>query len=218
MKKILSCILLAGAVSTAHGQQLYLETGKVLSSFHYTNSNGDRDRNLKGTLQNCFSAGVRMPVLRSPWNVLLGIASNKYSASESDQTLGNYSEWDASYLGVNLGAGYEFHKPPMHDIDRNGFSYFVNALVSTEFLISGKQMLNSQVYDLVGEEEFNKPVFFLKTGAGVNYYITRRYLVFAEYTFGRSILIGDYSGQEKLFYLTHCISLGFCADLAYKGK
>jgi hypothetical protein len=218
MKKTVGCLLLCCNILAVSGQQIYIETGKILSSFHYKDSNGDQIKDLKGTLQNSFGVGIRMPVLRTACNVSMGLASNKYGASESDQTLGNYSEWEASYLGFNLSVGYEFLRPPMHDIDRNGFSFFVNGGTAAELLVSGKQRLNSQVYDLKGQEEFDRPLFFVKGSGGVNYYITRRYLAFAEYTFGRSILIGNYSGQERLHYVTHCISLGFSVDLAYKGK
>jgi hypothetical protein len=218
MKKLLISMVLASFVYAAAAQQIFLETGMVISSFNYKTSDGSKLENLKGSVKSCFGLGVRIPVMKSQWNVLLEISDNKYGATSSDPELGNFSEWDVSYLGINLGADYEFFKPKMINIDRNGLSFYIRGLLASEFLLSGKQMLNSQVYDLSGEEEFDKPTFFVKGGIGGNYYLTRDYIVFAQYVFGRSILLGNYSGQEKLNYITHAITLGITVDLTYKRK
>ncbi len=218
MKKFLISLFLASLIFTAPAQQVFLETGMIISSFDYKTSDGTKLENLKGSVNGCFGLGVRMPVMKSQWNALLEVSDNKYGATSSDPELGNFSEWEVSYLGINLGADYEFFKPKMINIDRNGLSFYIRGLIATEFLLSGKQKLNSQVYDLSGVEEFDKPVFFIKGGIGGNYYLTRDYIVFAQYIFGRSILFGNYSGQEKLNFTTHAITLGITADLRYKRK
>jgi hypothetical protein len=218
MKKFLISLFLASFVYAADSQQIFLETGMVISSFDYKTSDGSKLENLKGSGKGCFGLGIRMPVMKSQWNALIEVSDNKYGATSSDPELGNFSEWDVSYLGINLGADYEFFKPKMINIERNGLSFYIRGLIATEFLLSGKQKLNSQVYDLSGEEEFDKPTFFVKGGIGGNYYLTRNYIVFAQYIFGRSILFGNYSGQEKLNYTTHAISLGITVDLTYKSK
>ncbi len=216
MKKIFGCLLFLAFTLTARGQQVYLETGMVISSFDYKNSNGDRLSNLKGTYRNTLGLGARMPLMKSPWHLSFGVSNNKYGASGSDPVLGNYSEWDVSYLGLNLGVDYEFFKPMVHSSTQERFSFYLKGIMATEFLISGKQKLNSQVFDLSGVEEFDKPFYFAKGGIGVNYYLTNNYVVFAQYMFGRSLLIGNYSGQEKLHYNTHSVSLGFSVDLILK--
>lgn len=218
MKKILGCLLFLSSMLTAAGQQLFLETGMLISSFDYKDSNGNSPGNLKGTYQGNLGLGGRMAVMQSPWHVSLLISNNKYGASCSDQTLGNYSEWYVSYLSLNLGVDYEFFKPPVQNADRKGFSFYLKGIFATEFFINGKQNLNSQVFDLAGVEEFDKPVYFLKAGTGVNYYLTRSYIVFAEYIFGRSILFGNYDGQEQLHYMTHCVSIGFLFNFSAKRK
>ncbi len=55
-----------------------------------------------------------MSIMKSAWHLSFGVSNDKYGATSSDQVLGNYSEWDVSYLGVNLGVDYEFFKPPMY--------------------------------------------------------------------------------------------------------
>jgi hypothetical protein len=216
MKKVFFCILMASVAFIARSQQIYIETGMVASAFDYKNSEGNRLSNLKGSFRNTLGLGVRMPVMKS-WNVSLGISNNKYGASGNDPVLGNYSEWDVSYLGVNLGADHEFFKPEMYNIEREGFSFCLKGGLSADFLLGGKQKLNSMVFDLSGEEEFDKPAFFANGGVRGNWYITRSYIAYVQYMFGRSFFFGA-EGQEQLRYTTHTISLGFAVDLIYKRE
>lgn len=218
MKKLSGCLLFAFIILTASSQQLYLEAGKTISSFDYKNSDGNSLGDLTGTNQNNLELGIRMSVLKSPWHLSLGVANNKYGAKSSDQQLGNYSEWEVSYLGLGLGVDYEFNKPPVTNADRNGFSFYLKGSFETDLLLNGSQRKNNQVFDLAGVEEFDKPVFFLKGALGVNYYISRGYVAFAQYRYGRSILFGNYNGQEQLHFIEHNVCIGFSVTLFYKRK
>jgi hypothetical protein len=218
MKKIFCCLLIILPAISLSSQQIYLEAGKVISSFAYKDSEGNPPEDLKGTIQGCFGLGYRFAINNSAWHLSFEVSNNNYGATNSDQSLGNYSEWDVSYLGLNVGIDYEFLKPDIYNADRQGFSFYLKGLIATEFLLSGKQKINSQVFDLKGVEEFDQPVYFLKAGTGLNYYITRNNVVFVQYMFGRSILIGDHSGQEQLHYNTHTLSLGFSIRLFNKRK
>jgi hypothetical protein len=218
MKKIFCCLFFACYVISASSQQVYLITGKVLSSFDYKDSEGNTPGDMKGTSQNSLGLGVRTSIFKSAWNISFEAANDKFGATCSDQLLGNYSEWDVSYLGLNLGIDYEFFKPNMFKNEREGFSFYLKGIFATDLLLNGKQRLNNQVFDLAGVEEFDKPVLFLKGGSGVRYYITRNYVAFAQYMFGRSILPGNYNKQEKLNFITHSVSLGFSVSLFSRGN
>jgi hypothetical protein len=213
MKKIFSCLLFISLSISLNSQQLYLEAGKVMSAFAYKDSEGNTPDDLKGTIQGNIGLGYRLALSGSPWHLSFEISNNNYGATSSDQNLGNYSEWDVSYLGLNLGVDYEFFKPEIHNAERQGFSFYLKGIAATEFFLSGKQATNAQVFDLKGVEEFDQPVYFLKAGTGLNYYITRSNVVFIQYIFGRSILFGDQSGKEQLHYNTHNLSLGFSIRL-----
>jgi hypothetical protein len=213
MKRTICCLLFLLAVLTLRSQQVYLHAGKVISSFDYEDSNGNSPDDLKGSLQGSIGVGYRMQVMNSAWHLSFEISNSNYGSTISDQNLGNYSEWDVSYLGLNLGVDYEFFKPEIHKADREGFSFYLKGIAATEFFLFGKQNLNSQVFDLKGVEEFDQPLFFLKAGTGLNYYITKNHVAFVQYIFGRSILLGDHSGEEKLNYNTHTISIGYAIKL-----
>jgi hypothetical protein len=213
MRRFFGCLIFAFFMLTLSSQQVYLRTGKVISSFDYKNSEGNRLSDLSGSFLNSLGLGSRIPVMKSPCNISFEISNDKFGASCSDTLLGNYSEWDVSFLDLNLGVDYEFLRPLYNRNDPKGFSFCLKAAFATDFLIKGKQRLNNQVYDLSGVEEFDKPVFLVKGGVCVNYYITRSYVAFVQYMYGRSFLIGNYTGQEQLRYSTHSISLGFAVNL-----
>ena len=216
MRKLFGCLMFTYFILTVSGQQVYIKTGKVISSFDYKNSGGNSLSNLEGSFLNSLGLGGRMPLLQSAFHLSFEISNDKYAASNSDPVLGNYSEWDVSFLDLNLGVDYEFLKPLFYQNDREGFSFYLKGIFATDLLINGKQRLNNQVFDLTGVEEFDKPVLLLKGGTGVNYYITRSYVASAQYLFGRSILFGNYEGQEKLRFMTHSISIVFSVNLWYK--
>lgn len=197
---------------TTNGQIVYLETGKIFSSFHYKNSSGRSLDNLTGSNQNNLGFGIQFPINKSRYQFTCGFAYNRYGAKGSDPILGNYYEWDVSCLGIKAEIGYEFFRPEMAYNEMHGFSFYPKLSIATEFLINGTQNLNDQVYDLKGVEEFDKPFYFLRGGLGVNYYISKTFIVFLEYMGGTNILIGDYNGKEQLRIRTHNISIGISVN------
>ena len=156
-----------------------------------------------------------MAIMGSPVHVSFGGEYNKLAATSSDPALGNYLEWDASFAGANLGVDYEFFKPSANRNVDVGFSFYLKGAVAADFMISGTRKLNNQATDLTGVEEFDKPLYFIRGGIGGNYYISRTFIVYAQYMFGRSSLFGDYTDQEQLRFLTHTISIGLGINLFY---
>ena len=98
MKKIFGCLVFTFSMLTLSGQQLYLETGKLISIFDYKNSEGNSLSELKGSSQNSLEMGYRISVPRSLWHFSFVLAHAKYGATSSDLELGNYSEWDAAFM------------------------------------------------------------------------------------------------------------------------
>jgi hypothetical protein len=199
----------------ANGQVVFLETGKVLASFDYKNSDGERLDDLSGSNENNVTLGARMAILGSALHVSLAGEYQKLGATSNDNTLGNYLVWDVAFAGANLGIDYEFMKPSANRNADVGFSFYVKGAVAADFLINGTRTFNSVATDLTGEEEFDKPLYFFRGGIGGNYYISRSFVVYAQYMFGRSSLFGDYSNQEQLRFLTHTVSIGLGINLFY---
>jgi hypothetical protein len=216
MKKILSCFLIIMCMLPVGSQIIYMETGKMISSFRYKDSKGQKLENLKGSNQNNLGLGLRLPIKQSSFHFLCGGAYNRYGAMGSNPVLGNYYEWDVTYFGANAGFEYEFFEPTYRSNNRIGFSFHIKTSFAAEFLLNGTQNLNNQIYDLAGKEEFDRPLYFIRGGVGVNYYISKIYAVFVEYMGGTSFLIGDYKNQEQLRLITHNVSVGLSINLFFQ--
>ena len=141
----------------ANAQQISLQAGQTFSNFQFQDSFGNELENLMAINRFYMMAEYRMDILPEQLSTNLyatvGLNLNGYGSTGSDPILGNSFEWDLSYL-----------------IGR--FSGFVNLKVSPEFLVRGSQLLNNQVYDLRGQEDFSTPKTFLRGGAGAKFELT----------------------------------------------
>ena len=196
------------------------EYGRVLSSFDYKDSDGDKLSNLEGSIHNHLAVGWKMHFKTSKLYILSGLSYNKYGAKGSDQNLGNYYDWNVNYIGVKLGVGYEFFKTksyfnfPYVSADP-GITFNIQASVASDFLVKGTQTINNMVYDIVGVEQFDKPFIFAYGGIGVNYYPTKEISIYLQYNGGKgfSVFKSESNDNENLNYITHIISLGISVSL-----
>lgn len=211
------CFLLLFVVSYyAKSQIIYFETGKALTNFNYKDSQGNKLDGLKSRDQNYLGFGLRQPLFQSNWHISVDGTYNRYAAKGSNPTLGNYYEWDATYFGASLAIDYEFLRPPVSYNEQHGFSYYIKIGGSSEFLLNGTQNVNNQINDLAGVEEFDRPLFFARAGVGTNYYISKMFVIFGQYMYGRSFLIGNYANKEQLTFTTHNVCIGLSINLYHR--
>ena len=208
MKQVLGYILLSFGIMSANGQIIYFGMGKTISAFDYKNSAGVPLNNLKSNEHGSLTLGFRYPMFQTASHVSCNMDYFKYNSKGSDPILGNYYTWDFNNLGVNLGVDYEFFKPSIKMSDQKGLSFYIKAATAAEFLLNGTQNINNRIYDLKGVEQFDKPFYFLRGGIGVNYYLSKTYLIFIQYMGGRSFLIGNYDHEEQLHLITHNVTIG----------
>jgi hypothetical protein len=215
MKNILLAIWLTSCCTVVTGQQLSVTYGRMFSQFDYEDSQGNSLEGLSGTWGNAIMLGYQAPLAKQKWYINTGILLNEYGARGSDKALDNYYEWDVHYVGVNVGVDFQFLEQQKFFANQDGFYFYVKADVSAEFLINGTQRINNQLYDLKGEEQFDKPVLFLRGGLGANYCVSKRLAVFMQYMGGKSFpVFGTSSGdKEKLQYVSHTISVGMLLNL-----
>lgn len=204
MKKIaLIFVLFLGF--TAHSQGLYVEVGKVDSNFKFTNSEGEELANLQHTTQNYMEAGYRRQVFTEGFNVALGLNYNSYGSVGGDNSLNNFFEWDADYLGIVLGFDYA-----LFDIDK--LEFHLKATASLEFMLQGTQTINNQVINLTDTEEFDDNAIFFRGGAGLSYPLTETSSIYLQYLYGQSLGMNDdnngSTSQEELKINTHMVGIG----------
>lgn len=207
MKKIIPVFFLILSAFMAEAQELGLQFGKSVSNFQYIDSKGVELKDLQKTDNFFMTAEYRQMIIKKPFKnrmfMDVGFAYNRYGSSGSDAVLDNYYTWDVNYLGVNLGADYVFYH-------NKNLVFYIKTTISPEFLIQGTQTLNNDVYNLVGEEDFNTPMFFFRGGLGTKFRISDEASVFVQYMGGKGYNFGS---SEKLNIISHNIGFGLLFNL-----
>jgi hypothetical protein len=144
MKKITLALLILFTANT-FSQQIYLEAGNTLSSFDYKNSQGERLDNLQASSHSFMTIGYRNQVFTENLNISLGTSYAGYGAIGSDDSVGNYMEWDLNYLQINVGLDYELLKI-------NNLQFYIKGSSSVAFLLQGTQTLNNRVINLNNQD------------------------------------------------------------------
>lgn len=205
MKRIIVVALLFAGVTAVKSQHIYFETGKSISSFHFENSQGESLKNLQKTDHVFMSLGYRRSIFTKNLYLSAEGIYNSYGAIGSDRDVGNYFEWDVTYLGARVGLDYElFHT--------GNFTYYIKGAASAEFLIRGTQTLNDQVYTLRGENDFDTPIYFLRGGLGIQYKVSPKLSVFTQYLYGRSGTFKNIEG--KLNINAHNFGFGLLINIS----
>jgi len=182
MKNLYALIILFSLLFSIQtkSQELMIEGGKSLTSLKFKDSQGENLDNLQATSQNYISLGFRKNVVKDVLHIVLGTGINSYGAIGSDNTVNNFFEWETTYLGIYAGVDVRLYKA-------NNVSFFLRGTTSAEFILQGSQTLNNQVFNLVGEEDFDKTNFFFRGGAIVSYEFTESVSVFFQYKYGQSL-------------------------------
>lgn len=186
-----------------YSQELIAETGLNFTAFEFTNSQGEKLENLQPKTTSYIELGYRHNVLHNTLFLYGGLGIKQYGAIGSDDTVGNYFEWDTSYLGLNFNADVKILKT-------NAFAVLLRAGTSVEFMLQGTQTLNNQVFNLTGEEEFKDSTLFLKGGIIFQYQISQNLGIFTQYTYAKSSENGN---TQKLKFESNNIGIGLAISL-----
>ncbi|SNR82244.1 outer membrane beta-barrel protein [Lutibacter flavus] len=207
MKKITLLFFLFLGITT-FGQQIYIETGKTASSFEFKDSQGTSLENMQATTNNHLAVGFKSQVFTKNLNLSLGLTYNSYGSIASNQGLDNYYEWNTDYLGVNLGFDYNL-------FNVNKFTFYLKAATSVEFIVQGNQIINNQIFNIVGVQEFNSAAIFLKGGAGISYPVSEKSTLYLSYIYGKSLALKDNlnSNESELKIKSNMVGLGISVKL-----
>ena len=220
MKKYIFLILLISVAFAVNAQELGIQFGKSVSTFKFEDTEGVELQNLQKTDNFFMTLEYRHGILLEPLNgnmfLDIGIGYNRYGSSGSDAVLNNYYTWDVTYLGFNLGLDYVVYR-------NKSITFYVKTTVSPEILIHGTQTINNESYNLVGVEDFDNPILFVRLGAGAQFDISEAASVFVQYMGGQSF--GFSGSTEKLNIISHNIGFGVLFNLIkdpyqtqYKGR
>lgn len=200
MKKQTTIIILILWSCGSFAQQLSTSIGRVNTTFDYLNSESLPLDNLHSISQFSYSIGYRMPL--SERIFLEGsIVQNNYSNEGSDITLDNYYHWRTNYLGLNMAFEYEF-------LTMNKFRIMAKGAASPQFLLSGQQTINNQIFSLKGVEQFDSPFLFLRGGIGANYCLDEKVSLSLAYLMGSGSPFSKSPDGETLKLQTGTFSIG----------
>ena len=210
MHKPLLLLCLFWVTGMAQAQQVSLQAGQSFSKIKFVDSNGNELQNLQTVNHFFMMAEYRQTVFPEQLNSKLfgnlGLRFSGYGSTGSDRVLDNFYEWDLSYLGLVFGLDYEFY-------EKGRFATFASIKISPEFLIRGSQTINSQVFDLMGEEDFNTPIFFFRGGLGARFQLTNDASIFAQYMIGKSYSFFD-SQSSELNIIAQNFGIGLFTDIS----
>lgn len=210
MKKIIIIILMfIGAGGTA--QELYLEGGKTISSFDYKNSQGQELENLQSTSKTFMAMGYRRQIFVNNLDISIGGRYSGYGAIGSDNSLGNFMEWDLNYLEFNLGLDYKLFK-----IKKAKF--YIKGIASAGFLLLGTQTFNNTVINLKDQDDFDKTLFDFRAGIGFSHPISEHLSFYVQYMHGKSLTLkegnSNTSDQEELRIISDNVSFSLLINLS----
>ncbi len=192
-------------------QQVALQAGQVFSEIRFVDSFGSELQNLQPVNHFFMLAEYRSSIFSEQLNNKLfgsvGLGFNGYGSNGSDRVLNNYYEWDLSYLGLFLGLDYEV-------FTAGSFTGLINIKASSELLVRGSQVLNTQVYDIKGEDDFDTPITFFRGGLGVKFQLTSDAAIFAQYMIGKSYSFFD-QGTSELNIIAQNFGIGLFTNMSY---
>jgi opacity protein-like surface antigen len=209
---ILPALLLIAFAS--HGQQVYIENGKIITNFKFTTSTGLDIDYLRETTSS-IGFGFRAPFVFTRERLYLGggFSLNRYGASGTDLANGNTYAWDVNYLAAIVGSEFDL-------IQTRGFTIYLKAQLSGEFFLQGTQNINGNNFDLKGEEQFDGTKVFFRGGTGVSYAVNDQVSAFVHYLIGRNFFnVGEDKGDgQDLDISTHSVAIGVYFKLREYSK
>ena len=186
--------------STCYAQQIMSEIGRVNTTFKYTNSDDESLENLHSDTDFSYALGYRMTLGNSVY-LRGGLVFNRYNNHGSDPVYDNLYEWKTSYAGIQLSPEYQF-------LNKKKIRFLAIGSIEPQFLINGTQTINSQIFDLKGIEQFDKPFLFLKGGISANYCLDEKVALSLRYMLGQGNSLGKSSDDETLKLRTSTFSVG----------
>lgn len=191
-----------------YGQSLYAEFGQSVTRFDYQNSIGGTIENLQSVTASYLGAGYAFQLLGDKAYVEVGGLFTNYGAIGSDAVLDNYFEWDVTYVGLQTGVSYQFARV-------REFRFYSKLSASLEYLLRGTQTVNTQVFNLSGEDEFDNIIVVPRLALGVQYPISNKAALYLQYQYGRSFSLvnANPDDNEKLNINSHNIGIGIIIQL-----
>jgi len=207
MKNLFIILILLLGVNTVLGQRISIETGQTISDITYIDDLGNELDNILANTYSYLKLGYSGNIFSERLHLGGKLGYNRYGASASDDVLNNFYGWDLTYVGAGISLAYDFFKP-------GNFTFSFAGEASGEFLVQGTQTINNQVFRLVGEEDFDTPIYMLRGGMSIDYKITNRLSAYTSYSYGGGSPFKK--DAQKFNYNVHNMGIGLRINIGEK--
>lgn len=213
IKNILAMsLLIVCSVAMAQTKEgLYFNLGKNFSSFSYKNRSAFTDKLTINGVGDVYEIGYSMPLKYKSYKIFKDFRYSGSVTLNDHNTIAesavNYLEWKTTYLGLQNTVDYQFY---------DAFHFFLSAKagLNVSTLLSGKQTVNTSVYNLAHQNEFSGLVVQPLVGIYAKYYLSKNGYLSMGCNLSKSIKLGNNS--DKVSINTTQILFGGYFDLIKK--
>ncbi|PDS23943.1 hypothetical protein B0A77_09480 [Flavobacterium branchiophilum] len=181
-----------------YAQQVYVESGIVNSEFRFLNSKYERLDHLIDGSNNFWSLGYRDQFLNKRFKSYAGLRYATYSSIGSIKELNTYLEWKVNYLELQTGIEFKLLSLPNVFIKNNKEAFFfITGNFSLSHFIQGYQVINNNVINLNGANDFDKQLLKdFRYGIGFENAISENMSVYLQYVIGSTLRLNNEQNLE----------------------
>ena len=196
MKMKLLLLLCGLSVQLLCAQELYLNTGKNFTTYDYSKSNGESNKNIRSGSGSSYEVGYIHPINKK-FAYAVAITWDQLNAEGANGS--SIYKWNTNYVGIQNAIIYTVFKTSS-DLELN-----FKAAINTIKLANGRQLLNNEYYDLTKQNEFNGIYFQPLVGLQLKYEVTPAFKL----SFGcatSKVFVHD--NNERLSFINNQLQLG----------
>lgn len=195
--------LLVSSGCFVQAQELFLSTGKNYTTYHYKNSLGVTNSNIRSGEGSFYQLGMDFKLSKTSdpdkLTYAVSLVYNQFNAIGGTST-DNYS-WKTNYLGVQNALNFTFIK------FSKSFKVKTKVGFAASTIINGEQNINNLMYDISKHEEFSGIVIQPNICFDFQYSITQNIKISGGYEFSKVFNTSN-SSAEKLSFTNNQIHFG----------
>lgn len=179
-------------------QELFLLSGKNLTSYDYKTSSGVTNLVLKSKTGSNYELGYEH-VFNEKVSYITSITLNQFNSFSINEAK-SYT-WNTSYLGIQNAAAYTLLKT------ENELELKLKAGINIASIIDGNEEINGVIYDIKKIPEFSGAFIQPIIGLDLRYVITDYVTLSVGYNFSKAFKF-SHTSDEKLSFTNNQVQLG----------
>jgi len=200
MNKVINTIVMLMIFNFALSQEVYLNIGSNFTNYDYTNSKGEKNPKVISSNGAAFEIGYLFS-LNDNIRLSTGITLDEFNALGGDFV--NRYSWQTSYLGFQSTIKYNvldvFKTFKGSHLDNQLFRIHLNLGLNFNHIVSGKQQINGQTFNLTTEKEFKGIFIKPLIGFDVQYFLLDNIALGIGYNVSKNFGVSNSTNQSLNF-------------------